>query len=40
MTRRSTWSMPLVRQPTLRVCGSFIEKDGVWKVFSYVVDDD
>ncbi len=22
----------------LRVCGSFIEKDGVWKVFSYVVD--
>jgi hypothetical protein len=24
----------------LRVCGSFIEKDGGWKVFSYVVDDD
>ena len=24
----------------LRVCGSFIEKDGRWKVFSYVVDDD
>jgi hypothetical protein len=23
---------------TLRVCGSMIEKDGVWKVFSYVVD--
>lgn len=23
----------------LRVCGSFIEKDGAWKVFSYVVDD-
>jgi hypothetical protein len=23
----------------LRVCGSFIEKDGVWKVFSYVVDE-
>ena len=23
----------------LRVCGSFIEKDEVWKVFSYVVDD-
>lgn len=23
----------------LRVCGSFIEKDGVWKVFSFVVDD-
>jgi hypothetical protein len=23
----------------LRVCGSFIEKNGVWKVFSYVVDD-
>jgi hypothetical protein len=24
---------------TIRVCGSFLEKDGVWKVFSYVVDD-
>jgi hypothetical protein len=24
----------------LRVCGSFVEKDGRWKVFSYVVDDD
>jgi len=23
---------------TLRVCGSFVEKDGAWKVFSYVVD--
>jgi hypothetical protein len=23
---------------SLRVCGSFIEKDGVWKVFSYVVE--
>lgn len=23
---------------TLRVCGSMIEKDGAWKVFSYVVD--
>jgi hypothetical protein len=23
----------------LRVCGSMIEQDGVWKVFSYVVDD-
>jgi hypothetical protein len=23
----------------LRVCGSMIEKDGTWKVFSYVVDD-
>jgi hypothetical protein len=23
----------------LRVCGSMIEKDGSWKVFSYVVDD-
>ena len=23
----------------LRVCGSFLEKDGVWKVFSYVIDD-
>lgn len=23
----------------LRVCGSFIEKDGAWKVFSFVVDD-
>jgi hypothetical protein len=24
---------------SLRVCGSFLEKDGAWKVFSYVVDD-
>jgi hypothetical protein len=23
---------------SLRVCGSFLEKDGLWKVFSYVVD--
>jgi len=23
----------------LRLCGSMIEKDGAWKVFSYVVDD-
>ncbi len=23
----------------LKVCGSFLEKNGVWKVFSYVVDD-
>jgi hypothetical protein len=23
---------------TIRVCGSFLEKDGGWKVFSYVVD--
>ncbi len=23
---------------SLQVCGSFLEKDGVWKVFSYVVD--
>jgi hypothetical protein len=23
----------------LRVCGSFLEKDGAWKVFSYVVDE-
>jgi hypothetical protein len=23
---------------TIRVCGSFLEKDGVWKVFSYVID--
>lgn len=23
----------------LTVCGSFLEKNGVWKVFSYVVDD-
>ena len=23
----------------LRVCGSMIERDGAWKVFSYVVDD-
>jgi hypothetical protein len=26
-------------QYALRVCGSMIEKDGYWKVFSYVVDD-
>jgi hypothetical protein len=26
-------------QETVRVCGSLLEKDGVWKVFSYVVDD-
>jgi hypothetical protein len=24
---------------TIRVCGSMIERDGAWKVFSYVVDD-
>ena len=24
---------------TIRVCGSFVEKDGAWKVFSYVVDE-
>jgi hypothetical protein len=23
---------------TVRVCGSFLEKDGAWKVFSYVID--
>jgi hypothetical protein len=23
---------------SIRVCGSFLEKDGAWKVFSYVVD--
>lgn len=23
----------------VRVCGSFLEKAGVWKVFSYVIDD-
>ena len=23
----------------VRVCGSFLEKDGAWKVFSYVIDD-
>jgi hypothetical protein len=27
------------KEHTLRVCGSFIEKAGVWKVFSFVVDD-
>jgi hypothetical protein len=26
-------------QREIRVCGSMLEKDGVWKVFSYVVDD-
>jgi hypothetical protein len=24
---------------TIRVCGSFLEKDGAWKVFSYIVDE-
>jgi hypothetical protein len=24
---------------SLRVCGSFLEKDGLWKVFSYAVND-
>ena len=24
---------------TIQVCGSFLEKDGAWKVFSYVVDE-
>jgi hypothetical protein len=23
----------------VRLCGSFLEKDGVWKVFSYVTDE-
>lgn len=27
------------REGAIRVCGSMIEKDGAWKVFSYVVDD-
>ena len=26
-------------QMSLRVCGSMLEKDGGWKVFSYVVDE-
>jgi hypothetical protein len=26
-------------ESTIRVCGSMIEKEGRWKVFSYVVDD-
>lgn len=26
-------------QAAVRVCGSMIEKDGAWKVFSYVVDE-
>lgn len=26
-------------QEELRLCGSLLEKNGVWKVFSYVVDD-
>jgi hypothetical protein len=26
-------------QESLRVCGSMLEKDGAWKVFSYVVDE-
>ena len=27
------------QEQPIRVCGSFIEKDGAWKVFSFVVDD-
>jgi hypothetical protein len=27
------------RESDLQVCGSLIERDGAWKVFSYVVDD-
>jgi len=27
------------QEQTIRVCGSFIERDGAWKVFSFVVDD-
>ena len=30
---------PAMAARALRVCGSFIQKDGGWKVFSYVVDD-
>lgn len=30
---------PSGEQTDLRVCGSLIEKNGGWKVFSYVVDD-
>ena len=26
------------QETEIRVCGSFLEKDGAWKVFSYVVD--
>ena len=26
-------------ESSLRLCGAFLQKDGVWKVFSYVVDD-
>lgn len=36
-------SVFLVRAPDgpreLRLCGSMIEKDGRWKVFSYIIDD-
>jgi hypothetical protein len=30
---------PAGAESSVRVCGAFVEKDGVWKVFSYVVDD-
>jgi hypothetical protein len=30
---------PSREERALRVCGSFIQKDGGWKVFSFVIDD-
>jgi hypothetical protein len=30
---------PSGAERSIRVCGAFLEKDGVWKVFSYAVDD-
>jgi hypothetical protein len=27
------------QEDVIRVCGSMIERDGAWKIFSYVVDD-
>jgi hypothetical protein len=30
---------PAGMEREIRVCGSMLEKDGGWKVFSYVVDE-
>jgi hypothetical protein len=38
--RRSIFTVEQPDGPLdLRVCGSLLEKDGQWKVFSFVVDD-
>jgi len=39
--RESTFvvRLPSGQTQSVRVCGSMIEKDGDWKVFSFVVDE-